>query len=304
MWHAHSLGKFALFVCAGMLAIGCLTEDDRPPPGKMVFRGVADAALRDGFSTEDGWTIRYERFIASLGHASPEECTMYSDSAYNRILDLRLEGPQHLSVIYALGPCQIDYELSSPNQDSLLGAGVPAEVRDFMRTPGSDDIAKDAGVSIHLRGVATKNGIEKRFEWIFRNRIDYTNCSQTVDGQLVQGIDLSEDEQVNQDLVVHGGALFQDHQKTTKALLVFDPFAAADDVYGDGDGNVTLDELGKVPLADIAIADRFVDADNDWQTLEEYVYVGSLRNVVTFGVDGTWDNCEEFEIFPNDRAPH
>ena len=110
---------------AGVL-VGCLVGDPRPRPGSVLLTASSDDALRNGLMTTDGWTIAYERFIVAMGNASPEgdACTFYTDTAYNRVLDMRAPGPQKLSIIYALGACHIDYEVSNPASDSVAGFPV------------------------------------------------------------------------------------------------------------------------------------------------------------------------------------
>ncbi len=292
--------------CCALLSAGlltaCLVTDPRPPPSSVLFTVSSDEPLRSGFTTDDGWSVQYSRFLISLGHASPEgdACLFYSDAAYNRVLDARRAGPQKLSIIYMLYTCSIDYEVSSPWSDSVLGEGATATDRELMRTPGADDYVKESGISLRVEGTAEKDGVGKRFSWSFRNRIDSTNCSFVVDGQVVQGVDLHENEAVTRDFTVHGATLFQDRLDAGQAKLRFGALAAADE-GGDADGEVTLEELGQVPLADVAVADRYSDADPGWTTLEDYVYRGLFTKVVRPQGDGS---CEETEIFPNDRTPH
>jgi hypothetical protein len=102
------------------------------------------------------------------------------------------------------------------------------------------------------------------------------------------------------DLKIRGGTLFQDHLDEAVAGFGFGVFADADSRYGNNDGEVTLDELGRVPLTDIAIADRYADRQKeDWKTLEDYVYRGLFSQIVRYHGDG---QCEQ-EEFPNDRTP-
>jgi hypothetical protein len=296
----RALNRYAVGLVT-VLGAGCIAEDPRPPPGNVVTTASSDAELRDGLTTMDGWTLHYDRFLASLGHVSPEGdlCTFYSDSPYNRVLDMRIAGPQKVSILYALGSCELDFEVSSPWEDSVLGEGVTAADLEFMRTPASDDEVNGAGVSVHVEGTASSGDVQKRFAWSFRNRIDYTNCYATLDGALVYGVDLEANESEQRDLTVHGAVLFQDHLDSAAAELRFAPFVMADDTYGDADGEITLAELGDVPLADLA--GQYADGAGDWSSFEHYVYRGLFARVVRYQGDGA---CEEIEVFPNDRTPH
>ena len=288
-------------LAGGYLAYGCLANDSRPPPGSVTNTASSDTALQEGFTTADGFSIHYDQFLASLGNVSPEgdDCTFYSDAAYNRVLDMRLPKPQRLSIFYALGQCEIDFEVSSPWQDSVLGQGVTAKDRDFMRTPASDDEVADAAISIYVAGTATAGAVQKRFAWAFRQRLDHANCYFFDNDKLVYGAKLSQGSNVERTLTVHGTSLFQDHLEAAAAELRFAAFASADDERGDADGNVTLEELGRLPLSELADQDQYADAAAGWKTLEDYVYRGLFPRIVRYQGDG---DCEELEVAPNDRV--
>lgn len=291
-----------LAASSALLVAGCLVGDPRPEPGRLITTASSDQPLREGFTSGDGWSIEYARFLASLGHVSPEgdSCTFYSDAAYNRVLDMRREGSQRLSLLFALGACQLDYEVSSPWSDSVLGVGVTPADRDFMRTPASDDEVTEAGVSIYVEGRAVRDNATKRFAWAFRKRIDSSNCYSFEDDERVYGVEFRGGTTAFRELVVHGDVLFHTRRNAADAPTVFDPFARADDLVGDGDGEVTLNELGQVSLTEIQGEREYQDADANWKTLEDYVYRGLFTEIVRYQGDG---RCNELEIFPNDRTP-
>jgi hypothetical protein len=67
-------------------------------------------------------------------------------------------------------------------------------------------------------------------------------------------------------------------------------------VYGDGDGDITLSELGHVRLADVGIVGRYVQPKgapkivpkvSTWTTLEDFVYLGLYPLVARFEDKGT-----------------
>jgi hypothetical protein len=288
-------------IIASLALSSCLVADPRPEPGSVLITASSDDALRSGFITADGWTVRYERFLASIGNTSPEgdQCTFYSDTAYNRVLNMLVPGPQKVSIIYALGSCSLDFEVSNPSSDSVLGAMVTSADRELMRTPGSDPEATESGMSLFVQGTATgPGGRTKRFTWAFRHRLELTGCSSVVNGAVVNGVTLRSGEQASRNLLVSGEALFQGHLGSEKAPLFFDPFAAAD---GDNDDVITLDELDAVTLTSISRDDRYADRDPEWASLGEYVYLGLSTNVVRYEERGT---CEEKVVLFNDQAPH
>jgi len=291
-----------LLVCTAAVVASCLPADTRPPAGAMHVDAVADERLSNGFDTTDGWSIHYTRFLLSVGRASLEgdSCIAYSDLDYSRVLDMKVASRQKLNLVYGTGACDVDFELSSPSLDSVLGEGVSPADRDFMRTPISDAYAKQSGISIHVEGSATKAGESEHFSWSFLRRIDYSACSVVSNGQTLSGVQLDENADVTIDVTIHGSTLFQDSLDPTLANLGFGDFAAADGVQGNSDGEVTLEELGGVALADIASTNHYSDASKTWKTLEDYVYQGLFAKVVRYRGDGS---CE-LDVFANDRTGH
>ena len=193
------------------------------------------------------------------------------------------------------------------------------------------------GVALYARGRATKDGDTKTFTWEFRRRISYQNCAAPLntgdagpagdtgavesigdsgesgsirdagdDGNAAdagprgpQGVDLASREAKTVDIRIHGESLFLDSTNAAEGRLRFDFLAAADDKYGNGDGDIALSELGLVPLTDIGLARRYVQAPGDltaaapamsaWTTLEDFVYLGLFPKVSRFENGGTCD---------------
>ncbi len=294
----------ALVVCplvalSVAVATGCLPKDTRPPPGELNVTATSDDALNSGFTTDDGWTVAFDRFLVAVGHASVEgdECIGYSDPDYGRLLDMTRAGTQKVSVIFAIGACEFDWELSTPNEDAVLGKGVTEADRTLMRTPGSSLFAKDSGVSILVEGSAKKGSAEKTFAWAYRHRIDSSACKATIDGVVVEGVQMKENGVSTVDLTVGGGTLFRDQIDDGPSKLVFDPVAAADDTEGNGDGKITLDELDLVLLKELPGYGGFEEWNFD--SLADFIYLGQFPKLIRFRGNGT---CEG-EIFPNDRTP-
>jgi hypothetical protein len=270
-----------------------------------------DDAILSGVTTADGWDIRFERFLVSLGRVSLEGdfCLAYSAPEYSRVLNLTLPGQEKLALVYARGHCDFDVELSSPHEDAVLGPGTTEADRDFLRTPGDDAYTKGSGISIHVTGAAAKDGVTKAFAWSYRQRVDYATCSAIVDGREETGIDVGSNESVAVDLRLRGAGLFATRRADLDAELRFQPFADADTLMGNADGIVALDELALVELADLKAAGAGADAGSTeagpyfgvdrWTTLRDFLYLGLFPLVIRFRGNGT---CA-MEAFPNDREP-
>lgn len=282
---------------------GCLPNDTRPSPGKLLVTVSPDEALSSGMTTADGWQVSFERFLVSLGRVSVDGdgCLAYSDPDYSRVLDLRQPGPQKLSLVYAVGHCDFDMELSSPQPDNVLGPGTTEADRTFLRTPGDDAFTQASGISIHAEGTATRGAARTSFAWSFRHRIDYAGCSATVDGREVKGFDIASGESRTLDVLIRGAALFSTDRIDMDAETWFQPYADAD-ALGDRNGVVALDELSRIDLAGAgadAGTDAAVSTSTRWATLEDFLYLGLFPLVPRFRGNGT---CA-MEVFPNDRVP-
>jgi hypothetical protein len=302
MWRNSRVALGTGWLSAWLFA--CLPADTRPPPAELTITVTPDQALVEGIETSDGWTVTFTRFLLSIGHVSAEgdSCIGYSDPDYSRVLRMTQPGAQKVGLLFALGQCEFDYELSSPREDSVLGANATEADKALMRTPGTNLFALDSGTSILAEGTAAKAGVTKTFSWAFRQRIDYAACQTIIDGRVESGVDLEESESASVDIAVVGATLFQEALGGERFALGFQPFADADGVTGNGDGDVSFGELRAVLLADISAEGRFTDpeiAAEAWSTLEDYVYLGLFPRILRFRGDGT---CEQ-EIFPNDRVP-
>lgn len=280
-----------------LAATGCLPDDTRPRPAELLVTATASEALQRGVATaetRDGFALEFEPLLASLGHVSMEgdDCTGYSDPDYERILLLQGPEPQKVGLVFALGRCDLDFELSGVSRDAVLGEGVSEADRALMMTPASDGYGATGGLTMRVRGRATRGGEEKRFDWAYRKRIDYATCGRMVSGRRVDGLELRGGESVTVDLTAHAEGLFQDQLDPATAALGFEPMAAAD---RDEDGTVTLAELDAVPLAAIQGPGHYDDVGapaepgEEGPSLADYLYAGLFPRVVRFGGDGT---CE------------
>jgi len=283
--------KRALFLIASLPLVACLPKDTRPEPGSLTVTVTSELpAGQAQWVTADGWTIEYQRFLASVRRVTLDDegpCNVYSDARYGRLYAATLPGSHKLSQQYALGPCQFGFRIDSPHSDDLLGPGVTKADQTLMRTPGQDAWSGPSGVSIYIEGSAKKDAREKHFAWTFRRRINYSGCRLEAAGVVIEsGVKLSGGDDKKLDLRLHGEALFQDAIDPTKAALRFDTFAQADDQYGNADGEVTLEELSLVPLESASVepgdaGTKTLDG-GAWASFGDYVYLGLVPRIARF----------------------
>lgn len=241
---AVACGVFAACVAS------CLPNDTRPTPGSVLVTAESDGVAAEGIpasATSDGWSISFDSVLVGLGSVSldGDKCDTYSDANYGRIFDLKTGGKQKVSILYAIGQCDVGFRASSPNSDTLLTQGVTDQDKTMMRTPGSDAFAQQSGMSIYVRGRAVLGDVTKTFEWPFRLRARYERCRTGA----TRGIDLRSKAAETLNLVLSPASLFADGLDLGRAHLRFQVFADADTELGDDDGVVTLDELARVPAA-------------------------------------------------------
>ena len=270
----------AFVIVAALALTACLPKDTRPVPGSIFV--TVTAASEPNWTTADGWTVTYDRFLIDVGHANlnGDSCAEYSDARYDRIFDGRHQGAQKVSESYALGKCSFRFRLNSPDDRTLLGTGVSEADKTEMRTPGSDAHAKDRGVSLIVAGSAVKGNVKKTFSWSFRRRVGYEDCRITEDDATISGVVLRSGEKLPIDIALHGEALLLDDLDPDVGVLRFDPFANAD---ADDDGVITMEELDAVALPSVSV--NAGDAGVDGGTLEtfgDYVYEGLVPRVARF----------------------
>ena len=299
--HASPAGSvmrpiFAL--CIAVLGSSCLPVDTRAPPASLLVTARGAAHVTAGIpatALEDGWAITFDRFLVTFGEIElqGDACTPYSDAGYSRIFNALTTVPQKVSILYALGTCTFAARAGWADADSPLATGVSDADSTLMHTAGNDGYAGDgAGITAFVAGHADKGDVSKRFSWSFRARsVRYTDCTTALDAKPWE-VTLAGNQSYTMDFQFRGDVLFRDQIDATKAKLRFAPFAAADDAFGNKDGEVTLDELGAMSLADAGVTtDETTVGDAgapDWKTFEDFVYLGLFPQIVGLNETG---NC-------------
>jgi hypothetical protein len=298
---------------------GCLPSDTRPPPAEILVTVSGSELTRNGIEREltvDGFEISFDRLLVNLGgievggNNQVAGCSEYSDPGYTRLFDFtEVETPQKLGLAYGLGHCPFGYVVRSPNVNSIVGTGANDQDHDFMRTPGSDRLAKDAGVSVFVAGRAARGDEIKHFSWAFRKRVGYRACFVEDGDEKISGLELTSGGSTGVNIEIQGEALFRPGLEP--ALLHFEPYARAD---ADADGEITLDELSTISIEELVADGLYLPRMDEqpepgapepdaqfgcWdeerapvktQTLGDYAYCTLLPRIARFQGNGACTN--------------
>lgn len=261
-------------IAGAFFITGCLPGDTRPEPARVYVTAEASDSSVNGFTTDDGWNIRFERLLTGLGNVSleGETCNEYSGSGYDRLYDFTRPGAEKLGLAYGLDTCDIEFRLRSPSDEALLQQGVSAQDLAFMRELQLEGLEIPENIpfegalprtAVYVRGLATRGSVEKRFEWRFVvRRLEISNCESPADGSTTSSIALESAADIRRAITVHGDELFREGINLTDARR-FDRFADAD---VDADGLITLTEMGAV-TAPMVEPPKVEENDRDEQDL-------------------------------------
>lgn len=284
-----------------VMLLGCLPGDERPDPASLLVNVQRSDAVIDGFTTDDGWAVSYDRFVMGLGSMSLEgtDCADYSSSSYDRLYDFTVADTSKVALHYGLGRCAMTVEISLALDDAILMRGVTEGDRVFMRE-GLGSFAEGTfrlPASVWMKGRASRDGITKEFEWLVRRSAIIRKCFAPHSEDVVSNVDLVGGEALIRELVVRPQEVFR-HTPSLDAPIEFGRFAVAD---VDMDGTVTQEELAHVdiPFDDVleALRDELpewlfdtldVDALGD-PTLETLVHQVLSSRIVAFADAG---ECE------------
>lgn len=193
---------------------------------------------------EDGWSVKYDRFLIALGDVRIDK-----GGASGRVLeklvlfDLTQPGPQRFGVLEGLAEGNWDefgFSSSSVDDQTELAGSASAADKELML---------EGDYNVYVQGTASKGDRRKRFAWGFSEPVRYASCVDVGGGQETSGVVVADGAEVEAQLTIHGDHLFYDDLASPEAKLRFDVIASAD---ADDDGDVTLEELAAVRLAELS----------------------------------------------------
>ena len=192
---------------------------------------------------EDGWTIKYTKFLlvisdVSVGEEGKEPAARL---ATPKLFDMHAPGPKPVTVFSDLpgkAYTHVSYAVSPATATLELGGGA---------TDADKQLMVQNGYSLYVEGSVVKEGATKSFTWGFKTSTLYDRCKGEVSGKETEGVVVTNGGNDAVELTIHGDHLFYDDLQAPEAKVRVDNIANAD---ADADGKITLEELAAVDLAD------------------------------------------------------
>lgn len=227
-------------VFAGALALTACGAD---AGAELSVRAWGEEYIEEGIPADvfdDGWTVKYERFLINLGAVEVGEvgaAAALAEPAF-QLFDLSAaSGGEGQAVTAGEVPAgtyaNTQYKIYPASGDSVTENASDADAK----------MMRDSGYSVYVAGSATKDGVTKTFAWGFKTSTSYEGCQSLAE--------ISGGAPATVQITVHGDHLFYDDLYSETPMLLFGLVAQADD-EGDGNGEVSQAELEAVDIRPLA----------------------------------------------------
>jgi hypothetical protein len=192
---------------------------------------------------EDGWTVRYTKFLVVISEVSVAEDgkAPAAQLATPKLFDMHAPGQKPVATFADLpgrAYPHVSYAIAPATAVVEVGAGATEADKQLM-------VAN--GYSVFVEGSAIKETTTKSFRWGFKTSTLYDRCKAEVSGKETDGVVVTNGGTDAVELTIHGDHLFYDDLQSAEAKLRLDNIVNAD---ANADGEVTLEELAAVDLAD------------------------------------------------------
>lgn len=222
---------------------------------------------------EDGWEVRYEKFLVALGEVRVERAggPLAGERAEARLFDLHKAGPVSVAAFA---------DVADEEYDQFSYAIAPsAALTSANADPADLELFRTNGYSVFVQGVAKKDAVEKRFAWGFQTSTRYFDCEHPDFGA---GVTVPSGGEVKAELTIHGDHFFYDDLESADAKVRFQALADAD---ADADGEITFAELGGVDLTSLPLGTYGTGGAANVRNLRDFVGV-LVRTVGHFRGEG------------------
>ena len=244
-------------------AVACSSDPTSTGKGTEKFSTWGEEFIEQGIPAGDGttgfvdgWAVKYSKFLVNWHNITVADAAgnVVAKIDGSRFADNTKVGVKELVTfpnLDAKAYTQVSYEIKPAVADAKIVAGDPADLAMMV----------SKGYSVYAEGTATKpdpanaaKTITKTFRWGFKTQTSYKDChSAEENGISVEGVVITNNQTDESQLTTHGDHLYYDSLQSgdnaKPTLIRFNEKAAADDApNGNGDGEVTLQELCKANI--------------------------------------------------------
>jgi len=237
---------FALALAASV-AFACSSTSSSDGQGTVAFTTYGEDYIESEISAanvEDGWVIKYERFLITFHDIKVREGDGVPAAAMpgSKLFNNKIPGDKSIisfPAVPAKAYDRVSYRVAPAGAATELGQGV---------TDADKQLMVSNGYAIYLEATATKAAVTKKYKWGFKLSTLYDRCKGELSGKETDGAVVTNGGNDTIQLTTHGDHFYYDDLQSKEAKVRFDNIAAAD---VNMDGEITLEELATVKLAAI-----------------------------------------------------
>ena len=199
---------------AALFVLAACGGSDSDGQGRVDFSTWGEEYIEDAIpaeDVEDGWTLRFTKFLIVLGRVRVAETADGAAAAEMggfKLFDMTQAGAKPV-VSFAELPAKpyrfVSFEVAPATTDVELAGATDAD-KERMVT---------GGYSVYVDGSATKDGVEKTFSWGFSERSVYERCSGERGGRPTEGVVVTTGGTADPEITIHGDHLFYDDPRPT-----------------------------------------------------------------------------------------
>lgn len=238
------------------------------------------AAMGEEAGFENGWSLRYTKFLIVLGDesvATTDTATPVTNAGlrvYNLVPVVEPLAITTLVNVSATRHAAVGYRMAPATRDTAAGNAETADVT-LMQSNGYS-IYFEATATHATRGMYT-------LRWGFNNTVRFADCHGEDD---LPGLVVPTNGTANFQITIHADHPWYDDLQSETAKIRFDAYADAD---ANMDRTITLEELAAVDLTRLPTGQYGTGSARNVNTLRDFV--GSLVNTVGhFNGEG---HCQE-----------